>query len=230
MDSVQISIGAAKAASRWWDLIIPGLFALGGVALTNWVVIRHRKADAAEKKADRDAATTERKAGEARDGALSATAFVAHLENYALGLAKTVEEANRHDWDDNTFAPQWPPFSEWPLEIDWRLIGPADAAWARDLSMRISLIQSHLSSVWEFHEPDDYLDEMGEAAALLGMDAWTKAVEVRQRYEREPLTFDKRVWNFPAYLSERVALITLEREKTEKALADVVAAYAPKDV
>lgn len=233
MSGLQITIGAATG-TNWMALIVPGAIAgvstLIGIGLTNWSLAKHRKADrdheaAEQRRRERVGAETE-----ARDRALTGLEYAHHLERYAFDSANTLDDARRVNWNDQVIMPNLATFNPWPAIIDWRLLGPKTAAWARHFEMKVEQTKGWLAASWEDGDPMSYCDDVAEQSALLGRDAWLEAETLRRQLGLEPFRFEDRAWDFVTYLAEQAEEARRRQRENAARLAAAMAKAAPEAV
>ena len=216
MDGLQITFGGGVPIYQaLLTALMPAVVAAGaallGVWLTNDTVAKHKKADDEARRLEREAVERTTAEREARDRALTGLEFVHHLERYALDSASCVDDARRVNWHDVVRVPSFATFSAWPAIIDWRLLGPKHAAWARNFEMKVELIKLGLAASWDDGDPMAYCDDLADQASMLGHDAWTTAEALRVYFELEPFRFEDRAWNFVDLL-ERTATDARRRQ------------------
>jgi hypothetical protein len=186
MSGILVSMGDASMP-LWQSMItalspavVAALAALGGVALTNDAIARHRREDERRQKAQREMDAS-------RDRGLAALMLADHFEDFVLVCIRVVDSfwgvewTTPYQWDENIgVEPQYlsdlPP---WPALVDWRLLGFDSAVEATNFRRRVELIREALRDGSVHETPDDYHTGVADAAAALGLEAWDIALRTR---------------------------------------------------
>lgn len=173
--------------------VVAGLAALGGVALTNDALRRHRAEDRRQREAAR---LLEAEAGEARgrrDRGLAALALAEHLEDFVLHCLDVVESFRNvvwkspYGWDENTGAPLGlKPLPEWPPLVDWRFLGLDTAVKATNFRRKVQLRRAQLDAGANFLDGEQNHADEADHAASLALEAWDLATAVRRGNQLDP--------------------------------------------
>lgn len=185
MSALQITLGGG---TNWMALVIPGAIAgvstLIGIALTNWSLARHRKADREHEVKERRRVEDAEAALRKRDRGLAGLSLATHLESYTLHCMAVVTSVRGATWidpnhtDPNYPGPQWlEAFGPWPELVDWKLVGLETAVAAEAFSRRAELARDGAAD--DHNTLDDNYAAVAEVAATLGLDAWKMAAKVR---------------------------------------------------
>lgn len=201
------------AAADTWKALIPAAFGLGGVVVGGViqassafvVATQQRRFRLEDEKAERERASAKLEA----DRSFARALLARHLEAYARACAKVMWANDDHEEEGATGLPDLPP---WP-EIGWELLGANEMAKARDIEVRVDIQKDWVQgAVWHgASDVDDARTYYRDAAAEVGLEAWTISEKLRREAGVDPFSFPEGNTSFATALQEHVTRLE-ERE------------------
>jgi len=205
------AVQAAADQADLWKAAIPAVTGLLGVLVGGGIQMfsaaRLARMQRRDRQEDDQAERARVAARDEADRSYARALLARHLEAYARACAEVMWKNGSAEGDEE-LATDLPEFHEWPA-VAWELLGAKEAMKARDIEVRVDIQKSGVNAgvYYAAGTPGEARSYYEDAAARVGLEAWTLARQMREEAHVEPFEFPRGGGNFAEALADHVAKI-----------------------